>query len=769
MRPLKLRTKLFVLSALPCIGVALLGGQLISARIDNDAEAARVIESVEATLLVTGAVHEMQAERGRTAVMFGGGDPGSSKLNAQRRETDQAIEELMSYDVELPHSSEAFRASFVALRSALEHISGIRQRASTGDRGAIPAYTAVHQQGLSLIDDAANSISISRVSRTLNSLAALGQAKERAGLERAKVSLWLSARAPESLQRSIEDLAAAQIALLERFVLLAPPEISADSALRVPAIRHAESLRVASLESQESSPSVGEWFEAQSAKIDALRELEKDASRNVTTEATALADGAAAGLIRTSIMCIGLLLAVMVLGWRVLMSIRKPLWSLRSAAERIAGGDIKVDVSHDADDEIGSLAASFRTMIRYVAGHADAMDRLSRGESLTAESAGEADVLGNASHRLTNTLEQLKTEIDRFGEQLQRGGLDHRADPSAFEGQFAALVEGLNRMSTAVQVPIGDILRALSKLENRDLRVRIVGDYQGDFGRLTGSFNTAVNALDDAIDNVAVSTEQIRVATHDISEGSHSLAETSVERASSLDDITKSLSNIARSSQDNATQSGSAQSLTEEAGRAAELGMKHMHLLSDAMTGIKESADETAAVVSSINDIAFRTNLLALNAAVEAARAGEAGKGFAVVAQEVRTLAARSADAAKRTTEIIEASVVRSNEGVVLNLQTKEQLTSIRAQVTQIQEVMIKIAEASSAQAEEVARIGSTVEVMSQATSLDAATTEESASVATELSSQTDQLDELVRGFSRSQNTDVATPRSLGRRNNLHH
>jgi methyl-accepting chemotaxis protein len=190
-----------------------------------------------------------------------------------------------------------------------------------------------------------------------------------------------------------------------------------------------------------------------------------------------------------------------------------------------------------------------------------------------------------------------------------------------------------------------------------------------------------------------------------------------------------------------------ARALAVDADHAVTEGEKGMRELSHAITKIKASADATAKIVKTIDEIAFQTNLLALNAAVEAARAGAAGKGFAVVAEEVRNLAMRSADAAKNTATMIEESVRNAESGVHIQDNVLKSLTQISIKAKKVREVMDEIAAASDQQARGVDQIHGAMERMNRLTQQTAANSEESASTAEELSSQADVTQDLVASF----------------------
>src|SRR5262249_49374305 len=158
-----------------------------------------------------------------------------------------------------------------------------------------------------------------------------------------------------------------------------------------------------------------------------------------------------------------------------------------------------------------------------------------------------------------------------------------------------------------------------------------------------------------------------------------------------IEKITEDLGETTGMSKQNAANAEGSRTHAVDAMTSAEKGSEGMRRLSIAVESMKTAADETAKIVRTIDEIAFQTNLLSLNAAVEAARAGDAGRGFAVVAEEVRTLAMRSADAARNTTQVIERSLKKAEEGVLLNRDASIAFDAIFGQVKKIAQVMAEI------------------------------------------------------------------------------
>jgi methyl-accepting chemotaxis protein len=238
------------------------------------------------------------------------------------------------------------------------------------------------------------------------------------------------------------------------------------------------------------------------------------------------------------------------------------------------------------------------------------------------------------------------------------------------------------------------------------------------------------------------------------------LAQGAGEQASALEEVSSSLQELASSSRQNTASAQEARGVAEAAAADAGKGLTSMNRLSEAVQGIKTSADSTARIVKTIDEIAFQTNLLALNAAVEAARAGEAGKGFAVVAEEVRNLAMRSAEAAKSTAGLIEESVRNAERGVELNVEVLGQLRGITDGARKVGEMMGEIAVASEEQNQGIQQISSAMEQISQVTQQNAASSEESASAAEELSAQADELRSLVGHYKLSRGIYSSPSRS---------
>lgn len=253
-----------------------------------------------------------------------------------------------------------------------------------------------------------------------------------------------------------------------------------------------------------------------------------------------------------------------------------------------------------------------------------------------------------------------------------------------------------------------------------------------------------LDTITDAVENLGDSSELVLSAGHQLTSGSTSLAQGATEQAASLEETAASLEEIASMVKHNTDNAQQAEQLSSSVKKVSQSGAESMEKMSEAMTAIKQAADETAEIIKTIDDIAFQTNLLALNAAVEAARAGDAGKGFAVVAEEVRNLAQRSAVAAKDTAEKLKRSNSLADNGVHVSGEVASSLSQIRQNAEKAADLVKEIAAASQEQSNGLEQVNTAVSELDQVTQRNAASAEESAASAQELLTQANRLQGIV-------------------------
>lgn len=295
--------------------------------------------------------------------------------------------------------------------------------------------------------------------------------------------------------------------------------------------------------------------------------------------------------------------------------------------------------------------------------------------------------------------------------------------------------------------PINNLLSAAKKIAAGDLDVSIHVDTKDEIGILAAAFREMANNTSEVMGNINNAAEQVSSGAKQVSDSSMALSQGATEQATSIEQLTASIEEISSQTRQNADNANQANDLTETVKENAVQGNDEMKKMLKAMEEINDSSSNISKIIKVIDEIAFQTNILALNAAVEAARAGQHGKGFAVVAEEVRNLAARSANAAKETTMMIEGSIKKVQGGTKIATVTAEALTKIVDGIEKVANIVNEIATASNEQALGIAQINQGVMQVSEVVQTNSATSEESAAASEELSGQADLLREQAARF----------------------
>ena len=351
-------------------------------------------------------------------------------------------------------------------------------------------------------------------------------------------------------------------------------------------------------------------------------------------------------------------------------------------------------------------------------------------------------ILGNI-----NEMFSLLKDVDGLVEHALKGRLSARVNVDNHNGQLAKIAISLNEMLNAIMKPINEEVDCLQEMAKGNLTVRMYGDYEGDYAIIKDSLNATLDSFNELLSQVLTSAEQVISGVHQIADASQTLSQGANEQASAITEITALTTELTSQIIMNAEISVQANTLSEDALKYAENGNSQMNEMMTAMSAISDSSRNISKVIKVIDEIAFQTNLLALNASVEAARAGKHGKGFAVVAEEVRNLASRSATAAKDTTELIENSIIKSENGADIATKTATSLKDIVGIVNKVTDLISEIAAASNAQAQGMSQIHSGIEQIEKVTVENTASSEESASAADGLSTQAYSLHDMLKNF----------------------
>jgi methyl-accepting chemotaxis protein len=364
--------------------------------------------------------------------------------------------------------------------------------------------------------------------------------------------------------------------------------------------------------------------------------------------------------------------------------------------------------------------------------------------------------------RMQSTLGVLNADVAKFGESAQqqfKAGIERSA--SKVRSVVTSIVITALIVILALAVVSWFVVRAIWQqlggepeyareiargVAAGDLSMEIRTE-RGDTGSLLVALKEMRARLATMVADIKTSAETISMASHEIASGNADLASRTETQASSLGNTTRAMESLTETVRANAANANQANELVVSARSIATRGGEVVGNVVNTMGSINESSKKIVDIISVIDGIAFQTNILALNAAVEAARAGEQGRGFAVVAGEVRTLAQRSAAAAKEIKDLIGDSVAKVNAGTVLVDEAGATMEQIVGSVRKVHDIMAEITEAGQRQSQGIEQIGRAIDDMDQTTQQNAALVEEASAAAESLSDQTVQLSAALAVF----------------------
>jgi methyl-accepting chemotaxis protein len=356
--------------------------------------------------------------------------------------------------------------------------------------------------------------------------------------------------------------------------------------------------------------------------------------------------------------------------------------------------------------------------------------------------------LGTAVEWLDRTVEvATEQEVSNLVQAAVRGDLGQRLSLERKSGFHQMLAGGLNQLLDNSQEVIGDAVRVLGALAQGNLTQRISADYAGLFGELKANSNATVDNLRKLVGQIKQSSEAIDSGAREISTGNADLSARTEQQAASLQETASSMEELTGTVKQNAENARQANQLAIGASDIAARGGTAVEQVVATMHAINESSRKIVDIISVIDGIAFQTNILALNAAVEAARAGEQGRGFAVVAAEVRSLAQRSAAAAKEIKSLINDSVEKVGNGTSLVEQAGKTMAEILVSVKRVTDIMGEITAASQEQSGGIEQVNQAITQMDEATQQNAALVEEVSATARSLEEQAGGLVTAVGKF----------------------
>jgi methyl-accepting chemotaxis protein len=344
-------------------------------------------------------------------------------------------------------------------------------------------------------------------------------------------------------------------------------------------------------------------------------------------------------------------------------------------------------------------------------------------------------------------LSAINAEILKLVESAGRGDFTARGVVDNFQHDFRRMVEGLNHLMQVSEGGLDEIVQVLGSLARGDLTVTMEGQYEGSFGQLRDDADLTVAQLRKIVGEIREASESINTAAREIASGNMDLSSRTEQQAASLEQTASSLEELLITVKENSANAQRANLLAIDASDVAVKGGAVVQQVVQTMSLINESSKKIADIIGVIDGIAFQTNILALNAAVEAARAGEQGRGFAVVATEVRSLAQRSAAAAKEIKSLIVNSVQRAESGSELVGQAGKTMDEIVHSVKRVTDIMTEITAASREQSAGIEQVNQAIMQMDQSTQQNAALVEQAAAASESMDEQAQALARSVGVF----------------------
>ncbi len=435
-------------------------------------------------------------------------------------------------------------------------------------------------------------------------------------------------------------------------------------------------------------------------------------------------------------------------------------------AQMHAGPDISHRIPEDFPGVYGQLAGGINTVIfEHLDAIRDAIDVLNQYATgnLTPDARrlpGSRAILHESMDAAKASLLAINTQIQQLASAAAAGDFSQRGDAQRFQHDFKLMIEHLNTMMQVADGNLGQLSQLLQSIAAGDLTARMDGQFNGVFARMRDDANTTVTQLTQIVGQIQASAGSITLAAGEIASGNSDLSRRTEQQAANLEETAASMEELTSTVRQNAEHARQANQLAIGAHGVASQGGEVVGQVVTTMSAIEASSKKIAEIISVIDGIAFQTNILALNAAVEAARAGEQGRGFAVVASEVRTLAQRSAAAAKEIKGLIDDSVGKVAEGSSLVHQAGSTMGEIVASVQRVTDIMAEISAASQEQSAGIEQVNQTVVQMDETTQQNAALVEEATAAARAMEDQAVQLGEAVARFRlASQGVTVAPAR----------
>ena len=345
---------------------------------------------------------------------------------------------------------------------------------------------------------------------------------------------------------------------------------------------------------------------------------------------------------------------------------------------------------------------------------------------------------------------ELLEPIQKVSDQMTvlAGGEFHvDLDMEEDESEVGKMVSAIAFMKKNLLAMIKEITQTLEKMGNGNYQIEIEQEYVGEFVTIKESFVQIGEKMRETIKTIRIVSSQIDSGSEQLAYAAQDLAENCTLQAGQVSELMLAFDDMTKSMEHNAHEAEESARMSSEAGVTLEKGNEKLQELKTAIQEIGRCSEQISTIIGAIEDIASQTNLLALNAAIEAARAGEAGKGFAVVAEQVKNLANESANAAGRTTELIETTVAVMNKSILIAEETEANMNEVMADTKEAVEKMGQIEQILKKDTQRMQELNENVSQVSSAVDNNSATSEETAAVSEEQKGQVETMVQLMEKF----------------------
>ena len=655
--------------------------------------------------------HNLQVERGQTAIFIGSGAtvPQQALLDARKATNMEKarLHEVLEHVKQVEATQMA--DELAELEAEIGEFVDYRNRIDAGSvtlGAAMSQYSKTIAHIIEIGFHASKMANNAELALETVAMLDLAEAKEFAGQERGLVAGLISAGAVSAdavvkLEKSIGK----QETLIDNFIHNQPLRYQDMFKKKLADIdttqldEYRNTLLKAATNGEQVELDAKTWFAVATNRIVKLREIEMETGKIIQAGAAKVSDGFLTEMIIVASISVVVLLLAVIGGYFIARSISTAVRGTSNEMEALANGDVEVEISQlGKTTELGVMADALQTFKE------------------------------NALRKI-----EMEKEADEERERAKASRI--------------AIEQAKDKHNKEVETVVQSLGNALQRLADGDLSKNISTEYAEEFQQLKNDFGHSITKLSAALNEISDSTTEIGNNSHELRRAADDLAMRTEQQAAALEQTSAALEEITATVKESADRASEARTKASQAKESTNKSGDVVKDAVEAMGRIESASEEISQIIGVIDDIAFQTNLLALNAGVEAARAGEAGKGFAVVAQEVRELAQRSANAAKEIKDLITNSGVEVSNGVSLVQATGEALQQISVEVNEIDEHVQSIARAAAEQSAGLTDINRAVSEMDQVTQSNAAMVEETNAVTHRLSAETETLSQLVSQF----------------------